>query len=879
MEIPLFQRLKARMTRDVTWADLRRRHKARPMSFNLENDRYVYLGETHSYPKKWISAERKSGKWEYTYLDDDDMISVFKEKGIQDEDLLAKGKRLSTNRELDKYLMQEFTNGYPEPRRLNVERLLEAKVMDRPEVQKLQAVERDQMRKQARIMVEREYDGAAGSTINAKHRSLNTVQNWEDIGRAARSEIYPLTTQKAKARKKELEKKAAGEGLSPKQDAELDRINRLGSTERERELQAQEDARRLQAVAKQEEKQREAYKAAQKKEEVEDVTELLGDNSNATISSLPGMRFHPILKRRKMHRGLDIAAPKGTQVLSALDGKVIHAGPMGTYGNLVIVEHENNRQTRYAHLDSVSVAKGDTVKRGAFVGKVGKTGRSTGNHLHFELLEIKGKGKPRVLNPDEVFYLKNIPRKKSLPKATKKWLRQAKQEKPKPVRTSGEIMAATYKEGGYTFKILQNGNIERTKPGEKTLVYKKGAKNHVKLLGAIEDKEFVNAAKAAALPKKADTKKVAPPKEEGKKEDTIKWKKDDSEEEDYKVGLSQLLFPKSHARRKQRRKEQVAATLKEFDVKAATPEQEKQFAASKKKGEIYESGKAPPPAADVSFDEVIGTAGSSPFRQGLIKKSPQMIRSAAKTEAGKLGLIFAGLTVGDVVGDWVVHSYGPAAKYAKKRVAELEAKAEAEGLGRDPALEAEEYREMTAPVRAMAEQSQRQTEAAMAGMGESRRPADLARVREQKQMAINQAIGQAAEAQSSRRAARAAQEKAELQSLYAYQQQTRENRWNKFMGGLGLTAGKMGEVYAAQAKSKPMDINEIAKGLKTNMEYYSAANLKKYPEREVQLYDLSHKVQKNQFNTQLMQSVLQKDPGFKSVNMKNIYNGYNPEKQ
>ena len=70
---------------------------------------------------------------------------------------------------------------------------------------------------------------------------------------------------------------------------------------------------------------------------------------------------------------------------AAAGGTVTHAGPAGTYGNLVMIRHDNGFETRYAHLSAVSVVKGDRVAPGQEVGKVGSTGYSTGPHLHFEV--------------------------------------------------------------------------------------------------------------------------------------------------------------------------------------------------------------------------------------------------------------------------------------------------------------------------------------------------------------------------------------------------------------------------------------------------------------------------------------------------------------
>ncbi len=84
---------------------------------------------------------------------------------------------------------------------------------------------------------------------------------------------------------------------------------------------------------------------------------------------------------------MDIAVPTGTTVSAAAEGTVVFAGRKGGYGNLVIVEHPDGRETRYAHLSSISVTAGDPVTQGQPIALSGSTGKSTGPHLHFEIRE------------------------------------------------------------------------------------------------------------------------------------------------------------------------------------------------------------------------------------------------------------------------------------------------------------------------------------------------------------------------------------------------------------------------------------------------------------------------------------------------------------
>lgn len=90
----------------------------------------------------------------------------------------------------------------------------------------------------------------------------------------------------------------------------------------------------------------------------------------------------------EFHYGSDIANSVGTPIVSAADGIVSHAGPMGTYGNVIMVTHSINGQiftTVYAHLSAINSSVGQSVSKGQLIGKMGNTGRSTGSHLHFEV--------------------------------------------------------------------------------------------------------------------------------------------------------------------------------------------------------------------------------------------------------------------------------------------------------------------------------------------------------------------------------------------------------------------------------------------------------------------------------------------------------------
>lgn len=103
------------------------------------------------------------------------------------------------------------------------------------------------------------------------------------------------------------------------------------------------------------------------------------------LSSGFGYRKHPIGGGSKMHKGLDLAANKGTRILAADSGTVTWSGWKGGYGYCIIINHHNGYETLYGHCSKLIADVGDNVRKNDFVAAVGSTGASTGNHLHFEI--------------------------------------------------------------------------------------------------------------------------------------------------------------------------------------------------------------------------------------------------------------------------------------------------------------------------------------------------------------------------------------------------------------------------------------------------------------------------------------------------------------
>ena len=104
------------------------------------------------------------------------------------------------------------------------------------------------------------------------------------------------------------------------------------------------------------------------------------------ISSYFGERMDPFNGEEAMHKGIDFATSAGADVLAVASGIVTWAGPRDGYGTLIEINHGNGIVTRYAHNADTLVRVGDTVERGQAVALVGSTGRSTGPHVHFEVL-------------------------------------------------------------------------------------------------------------------------------------------------------------------------------------------------------------------------------------------------------------------------------------------------------------------------------------------------------------------------------------------------------------------------------------------------------------------------------------------------------------
>ena len=220
-----------------------------------------------------------------------------------------------------------------------------------------------------------EYDNAVMDMLEESRRQVSEAKSQLEADRAAQQEVRNTQA----ARKKELD------GKLVEADALVDEISG-------KEDEAEAALKALEAAAAAMDRE---IAAKQKEWEAKVASGSVTINAGTgylwplkgynTLSSLFGNRIHPILNKPMKHSGIDIPAPRGTNILAARGGVVITSTYSNSYGNYVVVSHGNNESTLYAHMNSRAVKEGDVVSQGQVLGYVGTTGRSTGNHLHFEV--------------------------------------------------------------------------------------------------------------------------------------------------------------------------------------------------------------------------------------------------------------------------------------------------------------------------------------------------------------------------------------------------------------------------------------------------------------------------------------------------------------
>lgn len=133
-------------------------------------------------------------------------------------------------------------------------------------------------------------------------------------------------------------------------------------------------------------------------------------NFRYVSSNFNPRRLHPVLGKVRPHNGVDYVAPVGTPIMAAGDGKVIESAMRGANGNFVVIQHANNIQTKYLHLSKRDVKRGDRVKQGDIIGRLGGTGRVTGPHLHYEFVVGGVHRNPRTVKLPQAEPLKGTAR-------------------------------------------------------------------------------------------------------------------------------------------------------------------------------------------------------------------------------------------------------------------------------------------------------------------------------------------------------------------------------------------------------------------------------------------------------------------------------------
>jgi len=230
------------------------------------------------------------------------------------------------------------------------------------------------------IMVDEimEYDNAVMDSLIATRQQLQENKNQLEQARTEQQ----TAKEKQVAARKELESR----------EAEVDKL--IAQINKQKN-QVEHSVKELEALAKQMDaeiarKQKElADKLAAEGKKITSESGYKWPLTNYTnLSSLFAGRKDPFTGRPATHSGIDVPAPKGVKILSAKSGVVLtSAYNKGGYGNYVVVDHGNGNTTLYAHMSSRAVKVGDVVKQGQVLGYVGTTGRSTGNHLHYEIRE------------------------------------------------------------------------------------------------------------------------------------------------------------------------------------------------------------------------------------------------------------------------------------------------------------------------------------------------------------------------------------------------------------------------------------------------------------------------------------------------------------
>lgn len=198
-------------------------------------------------------------------------------------------------------------------------------------------------------------------------------------------EEHKAALEEKEQRRSELERQQGAEtnaalNITAERRRILSRIERNRAEYQKALDQLERDSRRIQALIQR------AQETPQGKKRLAQVWRgTFIKPVNGRLTSGFGYRTHPIHKNRSFHHGVDLACPHGTPIKAAAAGTVVFSGWQGAYGRTVIVNHDGGMSTVYGHCSARLVSRGDRVKQGQIIARVGSTGWSTGPHLHFEV--------------------------------------------------------------------------------------------------------------------------------------------------------------------------------------------------------------------------------------------------------------------------------------------------------------------------------------------------------------------------------------------------------------------------------------------------------------------------------------------------------------
>ncbi|MGM9612153.1 MAG: murein hydrolase activator EnvC family protein [Butyricicoccus sp.] len=203
------------------------------------------------------------------------------------------------------------------------------------------------------------------STLESKYDALVTQKQ----------EIQTLTD---KLESDQEQAKREDEALEDEQERISDEIAEISRREAEAARKAAEEAKKKQQSSS-------GSSGSSSSGAAVSASGMVWPAPSGSAGSGYGWRIHPIYGTRKFHKGTDIPAPGGSPVLAAKAGTVVQSYYSSSYGNYIVISHGGGLMTAYAHLSSRLVSAGASVSAGQQIGKVGSTGNSTGNHLHFEV--------------------------------------------------------------------------------------------------------------------------------------------------------------------------------------------------------------------------------------------------------------------------------------------------------------------------------------------------------------------------------------------------------------------------------------------------------------------------------------------------------------